>query len=181
MVKKQELNTREKALEFDKKQLAEDKKAELARLPMNQYMGKGTALGKRMGFLMLSTMFDVQDNQRRIKLFYVMLKDSKAHIARLKADLALVDGEIGARIQDKGESLTIEQARVRVLEEEVRIQGCLQDIRNKITQNLLPLIDVREFNEAVFEAYVEHLERILSIDGYVLFPTEYNMIPLQGE
>ena len=106
-----------------------------------------------------------------------MLKDSQQHTNQLKKQLSQTNEE--SFIDNEGKITTKEKATVMVMEEDARIHGCLKDIRTLITQKLLPIISEKEFNEKAFEEYVKHIQQCLKEDGYELFPTEYQILPLR--
>lgn len=180
MVNKQ--SAREARHEEEKRRIAESRKQELAKMPMNQYMGKGTELGQKLGRFRLSDYEFVVDVMRKIKIFYVMLRDSKQHTIELKSQILISEENNNLYTlltDDKGKPLSVGKAKVQVLEEDARIQGCLADIRKQIIDKLMPLINTDEFTDKHFEEYVKHIEIKLGEQGYELFPSEYQIIPLE--
>lgn len=173
MVKKQDI--RDARLEEQKRKMAEDRKLELSKMPMNKYLGEGTELGSRIMKFRLSDYETVHTAMRKVKIFYAMLRGSKVNIDRLKKEILM-----GTPTDDKGSVISVDKAKVLILEEEARIQGCLADIRIQVgMDNLMKCISETEFTSSHYEQYVKHVEEVLYSDGYNLFPEEYQIIPLK--
>ena len=166
-------SVRKARLDETKRRIAEERKAELAKMPMNAYMAKGTDLGKSIAKFMLSDFENVTEIMRQIKIKYVLIRDSINSINRLKTEML-----VGECKDDTGKVISVDVAKVAILRGETSIQGYLRDIRTLITQKLITMISDSEFTEGHFESYLKHVQDVLLVDGYVLFPDEYQMLPL---
>lgn len=170
------MNRNEKARQEQARKLAEEKKLELARMPMNKFISSKDPFAKKVRDHMMSSQDDVQLVMRQVKAKYAGICECKNKITQYGIEMASED--IKTKHED-GRKFTKEELFVLVLLEQTKMFGYLADIRQYVTHKLLPYISEAEFTQKHYADYLAHVELALAKRGLKLFPAEYEIIPVE--
>jgi len=114
----------------------------------------------------------VEDIMREISAYMVNIVHRKN---RLKALYEQLDGDIYYK-NEHGKVLTKSELEEDILTEKVNIPRDLLQIRERIVDKLLPMIDEVRFTGEQYNVYVTLVKKKIEDLGYVLFPEKLELI-----